>query len=281
MPDSPTSVFIPPTPMSGGTAPTSVFTPPESGGSPAVPTPIFTPPTLGGSTTAPTSIREAWSAPSPSAPLGIFTQPDTEAEPDAPSEIFVPALPEADGSLTYQDYEFGDRDGTYLNLGVIAEGALVFAKAGSTIAIAAGVLSGGGMMFIQRWVGDGYSWTLESSPNFATTSPATLISQATPSPNREEYPTPADVPAWIGDGFEGNEFAWLGATAPSAVFAGASIPTPSAPTVILIPPSRERVPDARPTVVYRPSTLSADAELDSDGTPIFDSDGYEIRDSTG
>jgi hypothetical protein len=267
--------------MSGGTAPTTVFTPPESGGSPADPSPIYTPPTLGGSTTAPPTVQAAWSEPEPDEPTGIFTPPDLETEPDAPTGIFVPALPEAVGSFTYQDYEFGDRDGTYVNLGGIAEGAVVFAKAGDTIAITAGVLSGGGMMFIQRWVGDAYSWTLESSADFATLSPSTLISQEEPSANREEYPTPADVPAWIGDGFDGNEFAWLGATAPSAVFAGASTPTPSAPPTILTPPSSELVPGARPTVVYRPSTLSADAELDSDGTPILDSDGYEVRDSTG
>jgi hypothetical protein len=217
----------------------------------------------------------------PDAPIGIFTPPDLETEPDAPTGIFVPALAEADGSFTYQDYEFADRDGTYVNLGVIAEGALVFAKAGGTIAIAAGVLSGGGMMFIQRWVGDGYSWSLESSADFATLSPSTLISQEEPSANREDFPTPLDVPSWIGDGFDGNEFAWLGATAPSPVFAGASIPSPTAPPSILTPPSTELVPDARPTVVYRPSTISADAELDSDGSPILDSDGYEVRDSTG
>jgi hypothetical protein len=34
-------------------------------------------------------------------------------------------------------------------------------------------------------------------------------------------------------------------------------------------------------VVYRSTMLSADAELDSDGSPILDSDGYEVRDSTG
>jgi hypothetical protein len=226
-------------------------------------------------------VQAAWSDPEPAAPIGIFTPPDLETEPDVPTGIFVPALAEADGSFTYQDYEFGDRDGTYVNLGVIAEGALVFAKTGGTIAIAAGALSGGGMMFIQRWVGDGYSWSLESSADFETLSPSTLISQEEPSANREEYPTPLDVPSWIGDGFDGNEFAWLGAVAPSAVFAGASIPTPSAPPSILIPPSTELVPDARPTVVYRPSAISADAELDSDGTPILDSDGYEVRDSTG
>lgn len=279
MPDSPPIVFVPPAPMSGGEEPTTVFTTPEAG-SPSAPSQIHIPPSLGGAVTAPPSVQADAADPAPSAPPTVAADA-TEAEPDVPSEIFVPALPEADGSFTYQDYEFGDRNGTYANLGVISEGALVFARVGDTIAINAGVISGGGMMFIQRWVGDGYSWTLESSANFATTSPATLISQTSPSANREEYPTPADVLSWIGDDFDGNEFAWQGATAPSTVFSGASTPAPSAPPTILIPPSTELVPDARPTVVYRPSTLSADAELDSDGTPILDSDGYEVRDSTG
>jgi len=261
MPDAPTIVFVTPD-WSPGAAPTEVHVTPDA--SPGA---------------APTVVYVTPDASPGAAPTVVHTAP-SGGSIDAPSAVFVPT--ETAVGFVFTDDENAGRNGTYLYLGETTGGDPIYARSGDTVTLVAGALDGAGLIFRQEEIpGDGYSWALQDGVDFSSLSPSTLMTQDSPSEARTQYPSPEDVATWIGDGLEGFSFVSLGPDAPVAIFSPASLDAGDAPPSIFTPPNGSLAPDRRPTIVFVSDAISPDAELDSDGSPILDSDGYEVRDSTG